>query len=398
MRASLLRRWIGRALLLLALCLSASAADPWERLSAAVGKPAAESEKDLEALVLENPGFHAAHYDLGTLQLERDPAKAATHLETAAAAPNRQLAADSFHNLAIARWRQGRLDEALTCAVRAAELNPELIPFRDQMRKSVLVAKDQARLKAEEEAKKLRLPTSALPPASAGLPYRATVRAAGGAGGYAYTIAGDTRLPHGMAFDADGTLHGMPEAAGTHELTIEVKDAAGASATGKFNFVITPPPEILTMQLPEAIAGLPYHATLRASGLAQARWSAVYLPEGLVIAGAADGSAVISGETSAIGTHGVEVAAEEGQRRAHRRFELVVSDSFAPDVLELPPATAWAPYHHRCGVRGPEQEYHWSLVGEAAGFTLADDGQLSGEPATAGDLPLSVDLKAADGR
>ncbi|MBA2480251.1 MAG: tetratricopeptide repeat protein [Planctomycetes bacterium] len=384
--------------MLLALISAAPAADPWEQLSAAVAKAPAESEKDLEALVLDNPGFLAAHYDLGTLQIERDPAKAATHLEQASAAPNRQLAADASHNLAIARWKQGRLDDALIAAVRAAELNPEFAAFRDQVRKGVLVAKDLARIKAEEDAKKLKLPAATLPVASVGIPYEARITARGGAGSYAYTIAGATRLPKGIIFETDGRLHGTAQEAGAHQLTIEVKDAAGATAIGTVTLPILPPPEILSERLPEAIAEQPYRAKVRSSGLSQPRWESQGLPAGLAISTAPDGTGVISGTTDQLGNHRVDVRAVDGQRSAQRVLELLVSDSFAPDATELPQATAWAAYEHRVGVRGPAQEYHWKLVGPGGGLAIADDGTITGAPDKAGDLSIAVELSAADGR
>jgi hypothetical protein len=265
------------------------------------------------------------------------------------------------------------------------------------VRKSVLVAKDQARLKAIEEAKKLKVPQATLPVANVGIAYDARIAASGGAGGYAFTIAGDTHLPKGLTLDPDGRLRGVPEAAGTSALTIQVKDTAGAEATGKIALTILPPPEIPTERLPEVIAGQPYRATVRVSGMANPRWEALGLPEGLAIAGT-DGGAVISGTTDALGTHTLDLRAQEGPRRAHRALDLLVSDSFAPDVTELPPATAWAAYQHRLGVRGPAQEYHWKLDGEGGGLTVADDGTVSGAPDKAGELTIAVVLSAADGR
>ena len=118
---------------LLAVC--AWAEDPWAALAAASVKPAAEAEPALEELLRVNPGFHAARFNLGTLLLNHDPAKAAAQLELATAAADLSLAADAYHNLALARQRQGRLEDALLAATEAAKRNPAYAGLRDEMRR-----------------------------------------------------------------------------------------------------------------------------------------------------------------------------------------------------------------------------------------------------------------------
>jgi hypothetical protein len=387
-----------RAIALLACAAALAAADPWDELTAAATRPASEAQAALEALLLEHPDFHAAHYDLGTLLLSSDAQSAAAHLEAATGAADQKLAADAWHNLALARLRQGRLEDALAAATHAADLNPALGEDRDRVRAAVLVAKDAARRRAEAEARKLRLPHADLPEATVGEPYETRIAAAGGAGGYLVRTAGKSKLPEGLELDADGRLHGTPAAAGRTDLSLEVADRDGAKATGAVTLTILPPPAITTERLPEAILRQPYRAPLASVGLVRPRWSAEGLPGGLAIVAGGDGQMAIVGTPAAAGESEVIVTATDARHHVSRPLHLLVSDSFAPDASELPPATAWAEYRHRLGVRGPALEYRWELSAPAAGMGIARDGIVSGTPQAAGALAIVVTLSASDGR
>ncbi len=374
------------------------AADPWDRLTTAANRPPAEAEKELNALLLENPTFHAAHYDLGTLILKKDPEAAAAHLLAATMSPNRDLAADAYHNLALARWSQGRLEDALAAEVRAADLNPELAPQRDQMRKAVLVRKDDARLKAEEEARRLKIPNADLPPAFVNEPYDAHVAARGGAGGNRFSADAKTVLPKGLELDPDGRLHGTPSEAKRHQLALQITDSTGATATGTIGLEVRPPPMITTEALPEAVAGQPYRAELAQNGLATPRWTADGLPEGLSIEEGPAATSAIVGTPLAPTAARIAVSALEDPRRADRAYDLIVGDAFAPDVAVLPPATAWAPYTHRVGVRGPALDYRWELSSRMESMAMASDGTLTGTPEKAGTMRVPVRISVPDGR
>ncbi len=380
-------------LLFLAAC-TLCAADPWDRLAEASRLPPDQARAALEKQLLEQPDFLAARFNLGTLLLDSDPAKAAEQLELAAAGGDAGISAEAAYNLALARFKQGHLEQALAAAERAATLDPQAAPLRDEIRRVTLARQDEARRKAEDEARKLHLDPQPLPPGRVGVVYQAHLPISGGTPPATVTLAGESKMPDGVALAPDGAFSGTPRVAGTTHLDLALKDAAGGSATGAVELHILPQPAITTEGLPEAILGQAYSARLTAVGFSPAvRWEIAALPAGL--RGAADGT--ISGTPTAAGTATVHVHAGEGDLSADRLIDLVVSDSFAPAEDPLPPATATAAYTHRVTVRGPTQNYRWS-VDLTAGMSLAPDGTVSGTPVQAGAVKLPATIAAADGR
>jgi hypothetical protein len=377
-------------LILLAAC--AGAADAWDRLAEISRKPAEQARTELEKLLGDEPGFAAARFNLGTLLLDTDPSKAAEQLELAAKEP--AVAANAAYNLAIARFKQGRLEEALVAAERAVALDPQAGALRDEIRRVVLARQDEARRKAEEEARKLHLDPVPLPVGRVGEAYTAKLPIAGGTPPARAVVAGSTKLPEGISLAADGTLSGTPRTAGTTKLEVELSDAAGAKVNAASELRILPRPEITTAHLPEAILGQTYRAQLAAVGFTgPQRWQIATLPAGLN--GSADG--VISGTPTATGTFTVNAQVGDGTVSANRLIELIVSDGFAPAEDPLPAATVSTPYQQRLTVRGPTQEYRWGMP-STHGLQVTPEGMLSGSPEQAGDQVLNAVISAADGR
>ncbi len=423
-------RVLAPSLLALALLHPAPAAeDPWVALTVACDKPPVEAETALEELLRRDPGFLAARFNLGTLLITKDPARAAEQLSLATSDPNPALAADAWHNLALARWHQGRLDDALQAADSAAKLNPLYVPLRDELRRAAIARADQARRTAEEEAKRLAVDTLTLPEARVGEAYRATLPVHGGTPPYrtalapaptpasppgttvtldaagaptstpAPAVAPPSPVPPGLSLNADGTITGTPSASGTFRVPVLATDAAKteANATGTVTVVVLPQPAITTTTLPEAIIGQPYTAHLAAEGLRSPRWSASGLPAGLIC----DPSGLLRGTPTALDTATVTLSAEDPVvpparlRRAERPLPLAVTDAFAPDAPPAP-ATAGAAYEHRVGVRGPAQAYTWSA--SDGPLTVEPDGRLHGTPAAEGTITRPATIHAADGR
>lgn len=428
------RRVWAHILLLSALCSPLFSADPWSTLSDAAGQqePLA-AQKILEALLLEQPSFYPAHFNLGVLVMESDKERAATHFEHATASPSGELAHDAWYNLALVRWKQGRLDDALVAAGKAVELDgtaPDTITLRDELRRVALYRANEARKKAEAEAKKLRLPASDLPEAHVGEAYETRIHAAGGAGGYRFALGlppapptttplksgaapapapakppPPPTLPPGLSLDADGRLHGTPTKDGRFPLALVVSDQAKDSVSGTLMLVIHPAPAITTTALPEAILGSPYEALIDSVGLDHPTWTVSGLPPGLSASNEPGPQLRISGTPTTAAKAALTLRADDGRRQALRggaadaptALPLVVSDSFAPDLAVLPPATAWAPYTHQLGVRGRPQQYRWSSPG-AGGLKLDAQGLVTGTPEQAGDLTLPLTIHAEDKR
>ncbi len=445
------RRCLGSVpLLLLIIAACAEAADPWQDLTSASGLPPAEAQIKLEDLLRSNPGFHAARFNLGTLLLAQDAAKAAEQLSLATAAADPTLAADAWHNLALARWQLGQLDGALQAAEEATKRQPTYATLRDELRRVALIRADEARRAEETAAKRLALAATRLAEGRVGESYRATIAVRGGLPPYRVTVqvpvaaaapagtataasAGTATtlavpplqgevdstaaspttpvtattpsvppatnpLPPGLTLAGDGTLSGTPTAAGTFRIPLNLGDMTTETASGTVELVVLPQPAITTAALPEAVIGLPFHATVTCIGLRSPQWSASGLPAGLACSARGE----ISGTPTQVGLSAVMVTASEpvvpplAARRADQRLDLAVIDTFAPDANPLPPATAGQPYHHRLGVRGPPQAYRWAAADGQ--LTVASDGTVGGTPAAAGTVARPATIQAADGR
>ena len=385
----------------------------------------------LQSLLLDDQALHVAHYNLACLLLnyqwqaedeqrfgeqtralakqalqlselpEIDPlALAAEHFTRASSSPVVNLSARSFHNLALARYKQGRLEEALSAAVRACELLPKNTSFiqtRDELRRVYLERLDEARRKAEEEAKRLRIVTTQLPPAFVGKKYKAEITARAGAGApYQFTLGEDVKLPTDLTFHSNGQIDGIPNAdgIGEHELACIVKDKADATDEQTVRLKVWPKARIITEQVPEAIINQSYQAQLQCEGFPNAQWLIDGLPEGLTLKG--NGSyALISGTTDKIGRFPLSITVKDKQHDliAVQRIELIASDSFAPDTSDMPDATAWAAYQHHIRVRGPVQSYTFMSSG-AGGLSIDEQGRIGGTPEQAGTLEIPLTIVA----
>ena len=386
------RRRQGAALLLALVLAAPGQASDEAGLARALARPASEVAAALEALLIADPDFYEARYNLGTVQLAKDPAAAASNLEKATASPRPALAADAWYNLALARWQAGQRELALTAADAATQRNPAYAPLRDELRRSLLVLKDEADRAAAAAAKRLHVPAQRLPDAWVGEAYRASATAAGGTGPYRFAAAA-TAAPAGLSLGSDGSLRGTPTTPSSAPIPITVQDAAEATAAGPVALTIHPAPAITTTALPVAILGAPYQTSLESVGLLDTRWSATGLPPGLQL----DAKGQITGMPTTAPGATVAVLAEDSRRRVTRRLWLGVDDGFAPDRSELLPATAWSPYQDRIGVRGPAQAYHFAATA-TGGLSVGPDGSVTGSPDDAGILDLPVSIRADDGR
>ncbi|HYE06625.1 MAG TPA: putative Ig domain-containing protein [Planctomycetota bacterium] len=397
-----------RTLCLLLLACAACAAqsgderEAWPRFDAAnrlMATDPAAGRAALEALLLDHPGLHAASYNLGCLLLDDDAEGAARRFQAATASPQPELSAHAWHNLALAHEKLGRGAEALEAAAKAVLLKPDdadLVRTRDELRRVLIARQDEARRAKEEEAKKLALVGATLPAGRVGEAYDQRLTARGGTPPYRFAPGAEATLPEGLALDADGRLHGTPTAAGKLSLPITVQDAA-TSVNGAVALEVEPTPAITTVELPEAIIGIDYRAELAAVGLDQPRWTVEGLRDGLRLEQDRAGARIV-GTPTTMGEVALALRAADRERSAQATLPLAITDRFAPAEPRLPPATAWAPYTHRQGVRGPPQGYRWRHAAAQGGIGIAADGATSGAPVQAGDLELTTTIVADDGR
>ena len=242
----------------------------------------------LQALVLEQPGFSAAQYNLGVLLYEaEDFAAASAAFAIAAEASNPALAADAWFNQSLSLVAQGQWAQAVAAIEQALTLQPDnadIAEQRQRIQRYYLQRQEAARLAAERA---LQLATKELAPAWVGKAYQQQIVAKGGAGGpYTIALASDTTLPQGLVLTAEGSLQGTPEQAGVVPVDLvlldqgvaEDEDESKGKAKQSLPLQVLPAPNLLTQQLPPALLNQPYQATLQAERFYRPRvadqWSA----------------------------------------------------------------------------------------------------------------------------
>ncbi len=150
----------------------------------------------------------------------------------------------------------------------------------------------------------LAVATTSLPPAVAGTAYSQPLSATGGTPPYSWS-ARSGGLPAGMALTSPGVLSGIPAIAGVFPFTVDLTDAAGASASAALTLVVGAPSglSISTLSpLPSATAGVPYQVSFQAGGgTPPYSWSAPQsgIPDGLVL----NTSGTLSGTPSTAGVY-----------------------------------------------------------------------------------------------
>lgn len=133
-------------------------------------------------------------------------------------------------------------------------------------------------------------------------------------------------LPTGLTMNADGTIRGTLEAAGTFPFTVQVMDAYGQTASRSFAItveVIHNAPVITTNYFGDAKVGEHYGRTLTADAETSVRWSLVSgsLPRGLELK--ADGTISGTPERDGTSTFTVRVTDENGLS-AQKEFSIKV--------------------------------------------------------------------------
>jgi len=246
-----------------------------------------------------------------------------------------------------------------------------------------------------------------LPRGTVGAAYSTSLRAQGGTGAYAWAIASPgNALPPGLTLSRDGTIGGVPSAAGIYPFNLLAASTAGDNAqpaTRPCSVTIDPAPLSTTITgascpLPTATLGVPYTQVLAAAGgTLPYRWSiGGALPLGLSLA--PEGR--ITGTPSAGGAYPItlRVTDASGQGASQECWVVVDPPTIRiSSACPLPQASTGLGYETRLAAEGGTGPYTWSVIGGLPpGLTLAPDGRLAGTPAVAG--PYLFRLRTEDSR
>jgi subtilisin family serine protease len=146
--------------------------------------------------------------------------------------------------------------------------------------------------------------TTSLPSGTVGVAYSATLQATDGTQPYTWSLEPGGFLPAGLTLNSStGAISGTPTSSGNSSFTARVTDAATESDTQPLSItVVVAPLAITTAALPSGTVGVPYSATLAATGGAPPyTWSRISgkVPTGLALSP----SGAISGTPTKRGTY-----------------------------------------------------------------------------------------------
>ena len=235
--------------------------------------------------------------------------------------------------------------------------------------------------------------TTSVPQAVVGDTYSSGLVATDGTAPYTWSATG---LPAGLSLATDGTLSGVPQAAGTTSFTVTVTDAHGRTSTAVLPLTVNPPLSIATASFPVGVVGDSYSSQLEgAGGVGPYTWSTTGLPTGLSrnVLGA------IYGTPSAAGTSTVAVTVTDARGKSRTAsLALTVNPVLSVSTTSLPSALGDAPYAFTVAGAGGIAPYSWAATGLPAGLSLnPTTGAISGTP-TGAATSASVTITVTDAR
>jgi len=243
--------------------------------------------------------------------------------------------------------------------------------------------------------------TSALPGGAVGVAYNQTLVASGGTPPYVWMLVSGA-VPPGLSLGAStGSLAGVPTTLGSYTFTVQVRDAASATAMREFLLNIASALTITTSStLAPGTMGTLYTAVLVASGGAPPYvWS---VSSGSVSPGLnlEPGTGILSGTPSSAGTFQFTVTLTDSTAATtSKAFSInIVSTLTITTPAQLTSGVVGTPYSLALAASGGRTPYTWSVTTGALspGLSLnAATGVISGTPTTAGSY--SFLLQVTDG-
>lgn len=250
----------------------------------------------------------------------------------------------------------------------------------------------------------ITLAPASLPAGTVAAAYSQTITASGGNGTYNYAVTAGA-LPAGLTLGGTGILSGTPTAGGTFNFTITATDSNGFSGARTYSLTIAAATiAVAPATLPGATRNIAYSQTLTASGGTAPYTFTVTggaLPTGLTLAssGTLSGTPTTAGSFTFTAT-ATDASTGSGPYTGSRSYTVTVAAvtiTLAPTTL--PAATTRVAYSQTITASGGAGTYTYAVTGGAlpAGFTLANNGTLSGTTTTAGSFSFTVTATDTNG-
>ena len=241
--------------------------------------------------------------------------------------------------------------------------------------------------------------TTSLPNGTVGQPYSETLTATGGTTPYTWSLDSGS-LPGGLTLNAStGVISGTPTSPGAFAFTAEVTDSATAGDSQELSVTVAPPPSptITTTTLPGGTVGVPYNATLQATGgTPPYAWSldSGSLPAGLTVNSS---TGAITGTPTAAGTSPFTAKVTDSATQSDTQ-PLSIAVVVAPLVITsttLPAGTVGTSYSVTLAATGGVSPYTWSRVSGKLpnGLTLSPSGGITGTPSKRGLYTFTVRVR-----
>lgn len=245
-----------------------------------------------------------------------------------------------------------------------------------------------------------------LPDGAVNAPYSTQLHVSRGTGTAPFTwsiISG--HLPDGLSLHSNsGTISGTPTTIGKAAFSVQVTDAKSLSMSRDMSINIRGAVSVTPASLPGGTVGVPYTATLAATGgVLPYTWSVNTgnLPDGLTLTTNPDSTGLISGTPTTYGpsTFTVKVADSEIPPATGLSAPLTIAIEGVVTITSpsLPNGNVGILYDVQLTATGGKTPYAWNLTAASGplppGLSLTSStGVISGAPTTTGSYPIEVQV------